>query len=423
MQRFNDARDWFFQKRFGFFVHWGIYSVGGQQEQALQRYRIPWSRYLEYQKTFNPKEFHPSEWLDLAEKNGMRYLCFTTKHHDGFCMWDTKETDFNIMHTPYGRDLLKELADECHKRNFPLVLYYSVVDWHHPNYPNIGRHHEIQTDPAKHDLERYMTFLKNQIRELCTNYGKIDGIWWDMNVPEIREPSINAMIHRLQPSAVINNRGMDSGDFSTPERSFQANPTVPFANPTEACNSVGSNSWGYRIQEDYYSTYHLERQMASNLALGGNYLLNAGPKPDGTFPQESLDLLNALGDWYRKTEPAVTAPPCYGVLNDKTILCTGGGRELNLILLNPPVCSALELAPLTVLPEKAFLLNTGTELEATLEPNVYHLQEPRCLRLRGIPVDRIAGQIPVVRLTFADPVIQGREFVAEENRAGINAQE
>ena len=179
MQRFNDARDWFFQKRFGFFVHWGIYSVGGQQEQALQRYRIPWSRYLEYQKTFNPKEFHPSEWLDLAEKNGMRYLVFTTKHHDGFCMWDTKETDFNIMHTPYGRDLLKELADECHKRNFPLVLYYSVVDWHHPNYPNIGRHHEIQTDPAKHDLERYMTFLKNQIRELCTNYGKIDGIWWE----------------------------------------------------------------------------------------------------------------------------------------------------------------------------------------------------------------------------------------------------
>ena len=423
MQKFNDARDWFFQKRFGLFVHWGIYSVGGLHEQELQRYRVPWDCYLEYQKCFNPKEFRPSEWLDLAEKNGMRYLVFTTKHHDGFCMWDTKETDFNIMHTPCGRDLLKELADECHKRDFPLVLYYSVVDWHHPNYPNIGRHHEIQTDPAEHDLARYMAFLKNQIRELCTNYGKIDGIWWDMNVPAIRDSSINAMIRRLQPSAVINNRGMDAGDFTTPERSFQADPTIPFANPTEACNSVGSNSWGYRVQEDYYSTYYLERQMASNLALGGNYLLNAGPKSDGTFPQESLDLLNALGDWYRRTGSAVTAPPCYGVVDDKTILCTGGGRELNLILLNPPGCSALELAPLTLLPEKAVLLNTGTELEATLEPNVYRLQESRCLRLRGIPVDRIAGQVPVIRLRFSDPVIQGREFVAEVNCAGINAKE
>ena len=423
MQKFKDARDWFFQKRFGLFIHWGIYAVGGVQEQELQRFHVPWERYLEYQKQFTAKEFHPSEWLDLAEKNGMQYLVFTTKHHDGFCMWDTRETDFNVMHTPCGRDLLRELADECHKRNFPLVLYYSVVDWHHPNYPNLGRHHEIQTDPANHDLGRYMQFLKNQIRELCTNYGKIDGIWWDMNVPKIQDPSINAMIRSLQPSAVINNRGMDTGDFTTPERSFQADPTLPFANPTEACNSVGSNSWGYRAQEDYFSIYHLERQMASNLALGGNYLLNAGPRADGRFPPESVKLLNALGDWFRKTASAVTAPPCYGVLDDKTILCTGGGRELNLVLLNPPAWSALELAPLNVLPEKAVLLNTGTELEATMEPNVYRLQEPRSLRLRGIPVDQLAGQVPVVRLTFAEPVIQGKAVVAQENHAGINEKE
>ena len=423
MQKFKDARDWFFQKLFGLFIHWGIYAVGGVQEQELQRFHVPWERYLEYQKQFTAKEFHPSEWLDLAEKNGMQYLVFTTKHHDGFCMWDTRETDFNVMHTPCGRDLLRELADECHKRNFPLVLYYSVVDWHHPNYPNLGRHHEIQTDPANHDIGRYMQFLKNQIRELCTNYGKIDGIWWDMNVPKIQDPSINAMIRSLQPSAVINNRGMDTGDFTTPERSFQADPTLPFANPTEACNSVGSNSWGYRAQEDYFSIYHLERQMASNLALGGNYLLNAGPRADGRFPPESVKLLNTLGDWFRKTASAVTAPPCYGVLDDKTILCTGGGRELNLVLLNPPACSALELAPLNVLPEKAVLLNTGTELEATMEPNVYRLQEPRSLRLRGIPVDQLAGQVPVVRLTFAEPVIQGKAVVAQENHAGINEKE
>lgn len=423
MRKFNDARDWFFQKRFGLFVHWGLYAVGGLQEQQLQRYRTPWNEYMKYMEQFNPAEFDPAEWLDLAERNGMEYLVFTTKHHDGFCMWDTGETDFNIMHTPYGKDLLKKIADECHKRDFPLVLYYSVVDWHHPNYPNIGRHHEIETDPSRHDMDRYMAFLKNQIRELCTNYGRIDGIWWDMNVPQLADRSVNEMIRRLQPSAVINNRGLDEGDFSTPERNFQADPTLPFVNPTEACNSVGANSWGYRIREDYFSVYNLERQMASNLALGANYLLNAGPKPDGHFPRESVDILNALGEWYRRTSSAVTAAPCYGVLDDKTILCTGGGRELNLVVLDPLNSSALNLSPLKVLPEKAVLLNTGTEVEATLEQNVYQLHEPQVLRLRGIPADRLNGQIPVFRLTFAEPVIQGRSFRAEENRAGINAQE
>ncbi len=422
MRMFQDARDWFFHHRYGMFLHWGLYAVGGLQEQEIQRYGTSWEKYRGYQAQFNPVRYHPAEWLDLAQKNGMEYVVFTTKHHDGFCMWDTKETDFNVMHTPYGRDVLRELADECHRRNVPLVLYYSVVDWHHPNYPNQGRHHEIATDPAHHDLNRYMAYLKNQIRELCTNYGTIHGIWWDMNVPKILDPSVNAMIRELQPSAVINNRGCDAGDFSTPERHFQDDPTLPFANPTEACNSVGVNSWGYRVREDYYTVGTLEKQLASNLALGANFLLNVGPKPDGTIPPESVAILHSIGDWYRKVSSALTAAPCAGVLDSKTVLCTGGGTELNLILTEPLVSSQLNLAPLNVLPEKAILLNTGDEVEATLEPTAYELQKPPVLRLRGIPAEKLNGTVPVFRLTFRTPVIHGSGESAEI-AAGINAKE
>ena len=171
MHHFHDARDWFFRHRYGLFLHWGLYAVGGLHEQELSRYGTPWEAYLKYQEAFDPVKFNPAEWLDLAQRNGMEYVVFTAKHHDGFCMWDTKETEFNVMHTPYGRDVLRELADECYRRRMPLVLYYSVVDWHHPNYPNLGRHHELVTDPVHHDVNRYLQFLKNQLRELCTDFS------------------------------------------------------------------------------------------------------------------------------------------------------------------------------------------------------------------------------------------------------------
>lgn len=422
MQKFNDARDWFLNKRFGLFIHWGIYSVGAVHEQELQRFGTSWEQYLGYMRRFDPEHFDPAQWLDLAQENGMEYLVFTTKHHDGFCMWDTRETDFNIMHTPFKKDILAMLAEECHKRKFPLELYYSIVDWHHPAYPNIGRHHEIKTDPAKHDKDRYLDFLKKQIRELCTNYGEIHGIWWDMNVAQWDEPSISAMIRELQPAALINNRGFGKGDYVTPERNYDGDPTVPFAAPTEACNSTGVNSWGYRRNEDYFTALALERQLASNMALGGNYLLNLGPKPDGSFPDEQIVLLRTLGDWYRKVSRALREPPCYGVLENKKIFCTGGGNTVNLIVTENLSSSTLYLEPLNILPEKAVLLNTGEEIEATLEHIVYRKGNPPILRLRNIPADHLNGEIPVFRLTFSDPVITGKSVV-KKSTGGINADE
>ena len=194
---------------------------------------------------------------------------------------------------------LAQLAESCHRRNFPLGFYYSIADWHHPNYPNQGRHHELDGPKPgdEPDLMKYLDFLRAQVRELCTRYGELHAFWWDMNVDEYVDPSINNMIREMQPTAVINNRGFDEGDFGTPERDYEdgIDAEREFDRNTEACQSVGFKSWGYRKDEDYYTDRHLHRSIARYLPRNSNYLLNVGPKGDGTIPQESTDILNQLG--------------------------------------------------------------------------------------------------------------------------------
>ena len=400
----EDPRSWFMEKRFGMFVHWGIYACSGRHEQEQMRYNVPPAVYEKYADIFNPVKFDPAQWLDMIQENGMQYLVFTAKHHDGFCMWDTAETNYNIMNTPYGKDIVGMLAEECHKQKFPLELYYSCVDWHHPAYPNLGRHHEITTDPSKHDMDQYMDYLKRQITELCTHYGEIHGIWWDMNVPQLADTSVNALIRKLQPKAVINNRGYDPGDYSTPERNFQDEVFRPFDGITEACDSVSMNSWGYCADDDLFSSRKLERQIALYTSLGSNFLLNAGPGPDGTFPERAVKLLNRIGSWYSCVKSALTAPPC-PLLQNKNILCTGGGKELNLIFLETPQAESVRLEGLDILPERCELLNSGETLPATLEASVYDRHLAPMVRLRHLPVERMNNEIQIIRMSFEKDVI------------------
>jgi len=415
----TDSTRWFQQKRFGLFIHWGIYSIHGVHEQEEQRFGVPHQEYVKLIDEFNPVKFDPAKWLDAAQAAGMQYLVFTVKHHDGFCLWDTAETEFNIMRTPYGKDTLKMLADECHKRDFPLVLYYSCVDWHHPAYPNIGRHHEIVTDPARHDMIGYMTFVKRQIRELCTKYGKIHGFWWDMNVPGHVDPSVNALIRSLQPGVLINNRGYDNGDFATPERDFQEEARVPFTSLAEACDSIGCNSWGYRQNEDYFAVRTLERKIALYLALGANFLLNVGPDALGELPPEGCQILQKIGEWHRHVGGALRDTPCYGVVTDPGILGTGGGKILNLVILNQLASSTLTLHGFATLPVKAELLNLDLPLQVTATPVIYETGVPDILRLRNLPAEQLYGEIAVIRLTFAEPVIRSKPLPVNQNRDGI----
>jgi alpha-L-fucosidase len=403
--RFGDGRDWFFQKRFGLFVHWGLYCIPAWHEQYQWRMRVPRSEYVKLARQWNPVKFDPDAWLDLAEATGMKYLCLTTKHHDGFCLWETKQTAYNTVNTPYGKDVLKLLADACHRRNFPLCLYFSIVDWHHPNYPNQGRHHELPPQPGdRPDYPKFLEFLKAQVRELCTGYGEIHGFWWDMNVERTVDRSINAMIRKLQPKAVINNRGFDEGDFGTPEREYDkgGEELLCFGKPTEANNSVGAESWGYRRDEDYYTDRHLIRSIDKYLARDANYLLNVGPTAEGLIPPESTAILGRIGRWYQAVKESLEgAVPASQLTANRNVLLTRRGNTLYIHLHKDPTTNAVKLRPINLAPRRATLLNTGQPVAFAVDmvPSEHQEHKPY-LRLRKLPVNELAGTVLVAKLEF-----------------------
>ena len=213
------------------FIHWGIYAATGLHEQALARYDIPFEEYDKLVESFNPTEYDPEEWVLLAKNAGMKYICFTAKHHDGFCMWDTKYTDYNIMNTPYKKDVLKMLSDACAKHDMRLSIYYSNPDWHHENgYNQFSTHQWRSRFPECADTVKYREYVKNQLCELLTGYGKIYTLFWDIP-PHIVDESLNAYARSLQPDILINDRGWDKGDFSTPEREVPGTIAMHWISP------------------------------------------------------------------------------------------------------------------------------------------------------------------------------------------------
>ena len=402
--RFGDDRDWFFEKRFGMFIHWGIYSIPGWHEQHQYRLGIPRKDYEKLMNRFNPVNFDPDAWLDLMESAGMKYLCFTTKHIDGFCMWDTRQTEYKITNTPYKKDVLRMLADACHRRNVPLCLYYSVVDNHHPNYPNQGRAHELaKPEDSDHpDQDQYMKYLVEQVKELCTQYGLISGFWWDANRLGITDSSINQQIRKLQPAAVINNRGFDAGDFSTPERDYEKDDRLVFERPVEACQSVGIESWGYRKNEDYYTDRHLIGSIDRYLSRDANYLLNVGPDPTGIIPDVSERILKNIGSWYHSVKESFQmTEPASHLTTNKNVLLTRNGNTLYVHLNKIPEGNVVKLKPFTVAPKSAVLLNTGQKVEFELELAPQdHAARQTYLRLIRLPVNEWCNSVLVIRLDF-----------------------
>jgi len=407
IRRFGDGRDWFFEKRFGMFVHWGIYAIPAWHEQHQYRARVERSEYVKLMKQWNPRKFDPERWLDLLQEAGMKYLCFTSKHCDGFCMWDTKQTAFNVMNTPYKRDILGMLAEACHKRNIPLCLYYSIADWNHPNYPNQGRHHEIPPQPGDSaNWDKYLEFLEAQVRELCTNYGKIHGFWWDANVPKYKDTSLNTLIRKLQPDEVINNRGFDDGDFGTPERDYEKDESMAFNHPTEACQAVGMESWGYRVDEDYYTDRHLIRSIDRYLCRDANYLLNVGPMADGTIFSEDVNILKRIGKWYHSVRESLEdVQQASQLTTNRDVMLTRRDNILYVHLYKDPQGNSVKLPPMVAIPKSAVLLNDGRKIEtvANLTPNS-HVSHWPVLRLRNLPANEMANTVMVVKLEFESSI-------------------
>ena len=393
----------FKDERFGMFVHFGLYSHIGWQEQYQLRMNVPKEEYIKLQGVFNPEEFDADALVKFAKDSGAQYICFTTKHHDGFCMWDTKYTDYNIMNTPYGKDILKEIAGACAKYDIKLELYYSIPDWHHKNSINdgIASHSLSKPNPGDEPNEDlYIEYIKNQMSELCSNYGKIYSIFWDIP-PSHRDKSVNDFVRRLQPHIMFNDRGYDKGDYSTPEREERIK-AAEFSRLCEACQSVGAQSWGYREEEDYFTPQSIIASMSSILIKGGNYLLNVGPDGKGNLPEDSKRIFATAGDWYKRIHESLVDTKYFHVGGfDYTV------RENTVYLHLPPACGCCGfiLKPFTVAPCKATLLNDGREIDAKVvyspwdydkEKNIPHLH------IGKLPVEEFLHENMVVKMEFDD---------------------
>lgn len=391
-----------FERRLGMFVHWGIYAVGAWHEQERMRLGVPRAKYEKYAAQFSAERFDADQFVAAAKSLGADYIVFTAKHHDGFCLWDTATTEFKVTKTPCGRDVLGELAAACRRGGIGLGLYYSNPDWHHPNAYNARSSHQMKPEAGDSpDLAQYREYVQAQITELLTRYGEIVCLFWDIP-PKIDASEMNALVRRLQPGILVNDRGWGgSGDYSTPERNVP--PGARFQRATEACDSVGADSWGYRANEDYRTVGHLTRAIDAILSMGGNYLLNVGPKADGTLPAEAVGLLAKTGDWFRRVRESYRdVETVTNLVADTSCFTTVRGNTVYAHYPKGLSRCGLDLSPLDRMPVSATLLNTGARLDCEVVPmprSIRQLRRP-CLHVRNIPADELANESVVVRLDF-----------------------
>src|ERR1700760_623668 len=294
----DQRMQWWHAAKFGMFIHFGVYSTIGRHEWVMEDEAIPIGPYVEHAPIFRPKKNCPRPWARLAKQAGMKYMVMTTKHHEGFCNFDTKLTDYNAAKQGPKRDLVREYVEAARAEGLRVGFYYSLMDWHHPD----GARCATDEDARK----RFVAYTHGLIRELMTNYGKIDVLWYDVSWPLTREgwesDKMDAMVRQLQPDIIVNNRNQMPGDFSTPEQKIVAETN---GRAWESCMTL-NDSWGYqRADDNWKSSKTVVRNLISCVRDGGNYLLNIGPKPDGSVPEESTRILTEVGAWMETNGDAI----------------------------------------------------------------------------------------------------------------------
>jgi alpha-L-fucosidase len=368
------ARAWFQQARFGLFVHWGVYSLLEKGEWVMNNDKMTIEQYSKLPPKFNPVKYDPAEWVSLVKAAGQRYITITSKHHDGFAMWGSKLTKWNIVDsTPYGKDVLKPLAEECRKQDIRLFFYHSHLDWTHPDYFPRGRTGHASGRPQSGDFNRYLDFMDGQLTELLTYYGDIAGIWfdgiWDRKDADWRLRRTYGLIHKHQPHALIGNNHhlapFEGEDFQMFEKDLPGQNTSGFSGeakigalPLETCDTI-NGAWGYNSSDKRFkSTRQLIQYLAKSAGLGANFLLNVGPKPDGTIQEEFATRLKEIGAWLAKngesiygTQAGPIAPRPWGVSTAKE-------RKIYLHILDwPDTALAIPRLPRPI--RKASLLVSG----------------------------------------------------------------
>ena len=380
----DERMDWWRQARFGMFIHWGLYAVPagewkGQKipgigEWIMQNAHIPVSEYEQLAKQFNPVKFDAEQWVQIAKNAGMKYIVITSKHHDGFCMWDTKYTDYDVVDaTPFKRDVLGELSKACRKNGIKMCFYHSIMDWHHPDaqapfYPNYN-----DTSKSNPNFDRYVEYyMKGELKELVQKYGPLGILWFDGEWVKdwSREMGWNMYDYclSLQPDIIVNNRvgngrqGMRglsktnefAGDYGTPEQEIPATglPGVDW----ETCMTM-NDTWGYKSYDNNWkSSEDLIHKLVDISSKGGNFLLNVGPTAEGLIPAPSVERLAAIGKWMKVNSESIygtTASPLGEVPWGR---CTAKPGKLYLHVFNWPANGKLEVSGLKDKAKKAYLL-------------------------------------------------------------------
>ena len=409
------ARQWFQDAKFGLFIHWGVYSLLGKGEWVMDHDKLPIREYAKLPPRFNPTKFDAEAWVKLAKSAGARYITITSKHHDGFCMFSTKRTDYDIVDaTPYRKDPLKALADACHEEKIKLFFYYSLLDWHHPNYYALGKTGKTTSPEARRDWKRYVAYYQGQVRELCTNYGEIGGIWfdgwWDRPDADWDLAGTYRMIHELQPGALVGNNHhvapMPGEDFQMFEQDLPGENAAGFNKarvaadlPLETCLTI-NDSWGYRASDTHYkSTEQLIRALVGAAGRGANLLLNVGPQPDGTIGPEFRERLTEVGKWLATNGDSIygtrggpIAPRPWGVSTARGSRDRPG--EIYLHILEPRA-------------ERPIILN-----EATASWTPYLFGNDRPLKLSQARTPRgMALTLPEDEITPIDTIVRLRPQV------------
>ncbi|MDN3655550.1 alpha-L-fucosidase [Ferruginibacter paludis] len=407
---------WWTDARFGMFIHWGLYSLPARHEWVKNQERITNETYQKYFDEFNPDLFEPKKWAKEAKAAGMKYAVLTTKHHEGFCLFDSKYTDYKATKTAAKRDLVKEYVDAFRAEGIKIGFYYSLIDWHHPDFPIDKVHPQrplTDSDTAYarlnkgRDMAKYRTYLYNQVTELLSNYGKIDILWLDFSYPEKYGKGKNdwnsvaliKQIRKLQPGIIVDNRldlgdYADGEDFDTPEQVSPEELAKYKGKTWETCQTF-SGSWGYYRDENSWKTHHqLLDLLISSTSNGGNLILNVGPTARGEFDYRANNALDSLSHWMHANNKSIYycsfAPDTYQVPSNDKLTYNAAAKRLYVHLFDYPTDGKLLLTGYKGKIKYAQFLHDNSELKMMEQGNDI---------LLTLPEKKPVYEIPVVELT------------------------
>jgi alpha-L-fucosidase len=413
---------WFVHDRFGLFIHWGLYALPARHEWVKNRERIRDEDYQRYFDHFYPDLYDPATWARQARSAGMKYVVVTTKHHDGFCLWDSALTDYKATNTPWGKDLLRPLVDAFRAEGLKIGFYHSLIDWHHPAFPIDGLHpmrdDVVFREAQKHrDIRKYAEYLHGQTRELLTQFGPIDIMWFDFSYAnrdwgwsrgkgkdDWQSERLMAMVRELQPGIIVNDRMGIGGDVKTPEQYQPRGWLQVDGKPVvwEACQTL-NGSWGYdRDNLDWKSTEMLVRMLVDAVSKGGNMLLNVGPNARGEFEPRALERLRGIGDWMRLHNRSIYGCTASAFVPPPDCRYTQNGHRLYLHVFAWPF-RHLHLDGLAGRVDYAQLLNDASEITMLA---IDSQQQAQNTTMGGLPPGTLTLQLPVQKPPVAVPVIE-----------------